>query len=38
VTGLLPFIDTVCVSEEIGVSKPDPRAFDALAEALSHAR
>ena len=34
VTGLLPLIDAVCVSEEIGVPKPDPRAFDALAEAM----
>lgn len=29
-TSLLPLIDVVCVSEELGVQKPDERAFRAL--------
>jgi putative hydrolase of the HAD superfamily len=33
-TGLLPLIDFVCVSEELGVAKPDPRAFQALSDGL----
>jgi len=31
---LLPRIDAVCISDEIGYTKPDPRAFHALAAAL----
>jgi len=34
VTGLYDLIDVVCTSEAIGVNKPDPRAFEALAERL----
>ncbi len=34
-TGLAPLIDVVCVSEEIGVAKPDRQAFDVLAERLA---
>lgn len=33
-TGLAAELDAVCVSESIGVQKPDPRAFGALADAL----
>ncbi|WP_206447640.1 HAD-IA family hydrolase [Agrococcus sp. KRD186] len=32
--GLAPLIDAVCTSEEIGVTKPDPRAFKILASRL----
>ncbi|MEK6310451.1 MAG: HAD family hydrolase [Curtobacterium sp.] len=34
VTGLTDAFDTVCVSERIGVQKPDPRAFALLSEQL----
>lgn len=34
VTGLRPLIDVVCTSEVLGVAKPDPRAFEMLAERL----
>lgn len=33
-TGLLPYINAVCSSEQIGYAKPDPRAFRALTRAL----
>lgn len=33
-TGLMPLVDVVCVSEEIGFAKPDPRAFVALVTRL----
>lgn len=32
--GLYDLLDVVCTSEAIGVQKPDPRAFEALAERL----
>ncbi len=32
--GILDAFDTVCISEEIGVQKPDPRAFEMLAGRL----
>lgn len=34
VTGLTEFLDVVCISETIGVQKPDSRAFDTLARSL----
>lgn len=34
-TGLLPYIDAVCSSEQIGYAKPDPRAFRALVRMLA---
>ncbi len=36
-TGLVDLVDAVCVSEEIGVQKPDRRAFDIFAERLGAA-
>lgn len=33
-TGLDTLFDGVCISEELGVAKPDPRAFDALLQVL----
>lgn len=32
--GLMPFIDVVCTSEELGVAKPNRRAFEELAARL----
>ncbi|MBD3940420.1 HAD family hydrolase [Microbacterium sp. NEAU-LLC] len=32
--GLRPLVDVVCASEQLGVWKPDPRAFEALADRL----
>lgn len=34
VTGLASLVDVVCTSEDIGVAKPDPRAFEILASRL----
>lgn len=34
VIGLAPLVDVVCTSEDIGVAKPDPRAFITLADRL----
>lgn len=34
VTGLASLVDVVCTSEDIGVTKPDPRAFEILASRL----
>lgn len=33
-TGLAPLVDVVCTSEQIGYAKPNPRAFQLLAERL----
>lgn len=33
-TGLLPLFDVVCTSEALGVTKPDPAAFEALCAGL----
>ncbi|CAD5990003.1 HAD family hydrolase [Agreia sp. COWG] len=33
-TGLLDWFDAVCISEKLGVQKPDPAAFHALAAGL----
>lgn len=33
-TGLAALVDVICTSEEIGYPKPDPRAFEILAERL----
>lgn len=33
-TGVAEFFDVVCISETIGVQKPDSRAFDTLARSL----